>query len=342
MLISIKLILSNEKLRIQFQFIFRPISQLEFSKLFRRSILEALKKPREDGNKIKQELRVDPVPRPNVKEWFKRSLGEEGLIPNGHRERYRIEIVTLETCSADSVLQALIWQYIDDDRFRKFIDELIRKSSDADLARFLAISAQEGNTKHTLRLRRELITKNCFVSRKGNMKYIRCCDSVPTNVIALVPQLFSAMISTSTCKCQIERKFDTLPINSELVIIYGLRILQHAINDCFQGERNCDSCGKGYTENHVFGGFVFIIVALYTDDLHRVKEVTDIPQTIDLNGEQYELTCFSDLRMEKHAMMICRRMDGEWYQYDDNEKTAKPASGLGETLTDVLMYRKSA
>lgn len=294
-------------------------------------------------NRSKRELRVDPIlpTEERVQKWFDRSLEFSSLLLNSQLERRRNLIMLMGTCSADSILQALTWLYIDDVHFRETIDALIRTSSDAVLARLIAIFAQTGNSERVYRLRRIIMSKNCSLYARTDIKYMQCDAESFQSIEEFVAPLFPVGVLTSTCKCLHQTKFATLPIN-HLKLGPGPRLtdLQQAINKRIHRDKVlCKRCGEKDSENQEFSDFVFIHLGSSIVNLFRINKPDDIPKTIDLNGQKYVLVCFlDDDRVKAHAMLSFRRKNGKWYHYDDNEGIAE--SMPKECWTDILLYKR--
>lgn len=312
--------------------------------MFSNYISKALEETTKAENRNKQGLQVDPVFRPNVRAWFERSVKVFGLLINGQRGRSRIQIRLRGTCTADTILQALTWLYIDDVHFRKTINARVRTSPDADLARFISLFAQTGISRNIYRMRWEFLSKICSVSSSANSKLYQCFNTYSDIIDGLVAPQFPTMTVTTNCKCQIKNIFSFLPIDFDQYRSGGLKGLQHAIderNKGFSGERIlCKRCGEKHTENNVFGDIVFIMLGPLVADLPKVEAPQDLLRTIHLKDQNYVLTCFSDFDLsELHVRINCRRMNGKWYQYDDNVMTAEPTT-FGKWV-DVLIYKKS-
>lgn len=309
----------------------------ELRQNIKTKISKALSSPNRGRNKAKQELRVASVDRQDADKWLKRSLQSGSLLKAERLERYRVKIDLTNTCTPDTILQALAWQYIDDERFREIIDERIRTShDDADVERFIAILAELGESDHIYRFRRELIQKNLFATRKGDVITIQAVDYFEEAVDYLVTSLLPAMTSTSNCKCRIETKTVVLPILRILGIDNGMEFKIGLNNERLV----CRRCGQRHTMSHVLGDIVLLPWLYFkrTEPARLVKNPDNLPQTINLNGNQYQLACFFDVRMEGHLMVNCLRKDGEWYQYNNHEETAAPLEG--DSIMDCLMYRK--
>lgn len=308
---------------------------------FQKHILTARQKTKKQGNKNEKELRVVPMLDPKVEPWYIRSLKSNGLLMNTHREKHSIKIVMRNTCVQNSILQAFTWLYIDDEDFRKFIDEFIRKSRKADLARLIAIFAQNGFGEHVYRLRRQLSSSSCFSSLIDGVRKFECASATFENIHDLVFPLFSTMTLTTDCKCRIEKKFATIPIDAAYFREHKLKGLQTAIEKRIKNKnRVCNRCGRKCSENHEFSDVVLIQVGLPVHDLIEVNDSGEIPQIIILKNQKYVLTCFSDAYMNQspnHFMMNCLRR-GDWYHYDDVSDSAKKLKGGG--LVDILIYKK--
>lgn len=288
-------------------------------------------------NKLKEGLKIAAISKEKVKEWFARSLTVKSLLANSWRERYDIKIKTHGTCSANSFLHALSCQYIDDERFRNSIDERIRTSPDADLERFIAVFAQGGVSQQVYRLRRELLSKTCFISSSDNVKFIRCASTSIQNLIQFVGPLFSAMTSTSSCKCQIVRKFTALPVDCRHLRSFGRLGIQRAIDKRINGNIVCKHCGQRHTEIHEFGDIVFINVGPPIAKLQSILNPRKISLT--LKGQKYNLVCMIDRKRSTHSAVSCLRKDGKWYHYDDNLNTVKELRT--RSMPNLLVYRKA-
>lgn len=140
--------------------------------------------------------------------WYERSLKPDGLITALRSETNRIRIRVLDTCSQDGIFQALAWQYIGIDHFRKAIEG---SADDTDSPRLIAALAEQGATDNTYRLRSELLSKRYEATSKGGLKIIPCQDFFVENLENFVTHLFPSMTSTSGCGCRIEEKFIVLP-----------------------------------------------------------------------------------------------------------------------------------
>lgn len=314
----------------------------EFEKALSKTVSNALNRPKESGSKIKNELKVAPISSSsNVKVWFDRSLTADGLLRNYRRERTTKNNTTMHgTCAPDCLLQALMWLYIDDERFRRTIDERIRTSTDADLERITATFAEDGATKQVCRQRRELLSKICFVPSKTDIKDIECEIINLEAISLLIAPSFPTMISTSTCNCRVKRVFPALRMRRDYLEGVGLKYrLQGNINRRIEDtERLCKRCGQKYTENHVFGDIMFIFLAKGYADNRDVKKPDDLPRTIFLDGRRYVLSCSSDSSIQGHATINCRRTEDTWYHYDDMADEAK--SFAGRSTVDYLIYKK--
>lgn len=236
-------------------------------------------------------MTVAPVSEAKLKDWYKISLTSKNLLLNGQTERLQIKILTQGTCTADTILQALRWQYIDDEHFRKTIDGLIRKSDDADLPRFIASSVEGGITRQTYRWRRELTTKQSFIRTKDDVKFIHPSSSVFDLLQEFVTPLFPSMTSTTGCKCKIKRTFVTLPVEHSFIFVYGASFLQLAIDDRVNSEMIlCKRCGESKPDTHVFGAFVFVTGGAVENEkvtMKKEKQLGNIPKQIDLRGKKY-------------------------------------------------------
>lgn len=312
----------------------------EFQKSFSAKIFKALSTRPEERNESKKGLKVAPDASSNVSEWYKRSFNKAGLLPNGNVEKARILTKLQDTCTYDSYLQALTWLYIDDEHFRRTIDEHIRTSPDAVWARFIAVFAQKGATSNIRCWRTQLLSKNCCVSLGAGTKIITCGSFNLEVIQELVAPLFPTM--TSTCRCHIVRKFNVIQANAKDLRGFGFKFLQPAVDKWVNNEKIlCQRCGLKFRKNQVFGDIVFIWVPAHVSKLPKVKEPTEIPQTIVLKEQIYDLTCFTDLDCSKaHAKMNCRRMDKNWYHYDNNLITAGPLTH--ESTVETLMYKRRA
>lgn len=323
------------------QFIYRQgkVALLAYQEKFEAKIIEASKRTKKGANKNTQELKVDPVLHPDEEYWFDRSLEADGLLINSQQERCRMTIVVDGTCSPDSFLQMLAWQYIDDVRIRNIIDELIRTTPDSDLARFIAILVHRGGTKEVYRRRMELLSKICYVLSKENFKFVQCLSSNYHIIEELVSPLFQTMIST--CECRYKKRFHTIPIDYRALRSYRLPALQQLIDQRIKdGEQICCRCGQKNTITYAFSQIVFIIVAPYEAFLHRVNGWREVPQTIMLNDQTYDLTCFTDLIHSSHTTINCRRNGNEWYHYDDNTDKAEILPSEVQMDVETLMYKR--
>lgn len=317
---------------------------MNYQTKFKNQISQALNEAERGENNIMQGLRVDRISqtKTNISEWFDRSLTLNGLLQNKHLQRHRIKIVVRGTCALDSILQMFTWQYIDDDRFRKAIDELIETLPDADTVRFIAIFAQQGVGLDVYRLRSEIFTKICFINSTDDFKYFRCMSSPIDSLAEFFTPFFPSVTSISNCRCRIERKFTTLPFDYDNFkgkpVFEGPR-LQEAINKRIgNGRVLCKCCGQLATENHALSHFVFVLLGPTRESLYLVKKLKGMPLKMTLQGEPYDLRCFIDYKIENHSKVNCWRDDSKWYQYDDNFNTALPLEN--ESLPYMLMYRR--
>lgn len=311
-------------------------SKEDYKTKFESKISDALSRPKKCEN---GKLRVAPIAQPNVQEWLKRSLSCEGLIRKSRRERHRIKSEVTGACSPNSVFQALVCQYIDNKAFRKAIDEHIQTSRDADLARSIALFAQQGATEHFYRLRTELLSKICLTILKDDMKYIRCGSFTSDSLTDFVTPLSPTIVITSNCECRIEVKFVSLPIDEAHFREHGLPELQQAIDKRIDKEKVlCKRCGRKCTQNHVLGGFVLVNVGRPKCKMQLVKNLEGIPLKIRVNKHQYDLSCFIDVRKRGHSMVNCLRSNGDWYQYNDAQK--KPELLGNESMPQFLMYTR--
>lgn len=312
---------------------------------FETEIRSALEKPVGSGNESEAGLRVDPIAKPDMSGWFQRSLTAKGLLQNGQREKYKIQIEIDGTCGPDSILQALSWLYIDDAHFRKAVDERIRKSPDADLARFSATLAQKGDKRQIYRWRMEMLSEYCFVLRKDDVMNFQCASINPVNIAVLIAPLFPTKTSITTCKCRIKKKFAALPIDDTYLKEFGFKKLQTAIdrrNNHFVDEESlCKHCGQRSSKIYAFGDIVFIIVRPSVGNRHPVWFPLEIQDTIVLKDQKYSLVCVSDITMPGHARINCLRGKNEWYQYDDLLKKSTLLAAK-ESKTDFLMYKRVA
>lgn len=302
-------------------------------------MIRVLNEAEKDRCEIMQRLRIVQISQSQIEEWFDRSLQLEGLLQNFYLERHRIKTVLQGTCASDSILQILAWQYIDDDRFRKAIDKNIRKSPEADTARFVAVLVQQGVSTEIYSWRTAMLSGMCFTISENNIKFFRCSSS-PVDGLTQFVSLFPAVTSTSNCNCRIEKRFILLPIDvKHFKSNRGFKGLQKAIDKRISsGMILCKRCGQLHVENLVFGDIVFVAVGPPIKELQLVTDLKGIPLTIKLQGQLYDLRCFTDNMKENHGMANCLRRDGKWYQYDDNLKTAET---LGKkTVPYLLMFRK--
>lgn len=315
--------------------------QLRFQEIFQEKLLAAREKAKVGRHKSKHRLKEAPIVQSDVDIWFERSFIATGLLMNGHVERQRTMTLIRGTCVVDSILQALTWQYIDNDKFRRVVDERNQMLPDADLTRFMAASAQGGFIKKSYRWRRDLASEYCYTSIKGDIKIIECTSWVLELLAGFVAPTFPTMTSRTVCKCKTRRIFVTLPINVPSVLSSGVAVLQSAIDNRIHCKKIlCKRCGQKRVEKHVFGDIVFILVGDHKVTPRYIENLDEIPSTIFLKDRKYNLTCFFDLIQPGHLKLNCIRKVGEWYQYDDNETTAKPL--LGKTFPYILMYRKGA
>lgn len=313
-------------------------------KKLKTKIIEALKAAKKGGSEITRGLSVIPISKPNVDEWFKRSLELSGLLRNFRTERQHIKIFSSGNCSQDSILQALSWQYIDDERFREFIDERIRTSHNSNLERFIARLAQSGANHDIYRWRRELLSTIGYGISSDIIKYFSGSSYGFDETIHVITSSFSSTTTTSNCKCRIERKFYTIPIDVDLFYTYDdYDKLQEAIDNRLNGKVLCKRCGRKKAQTHVFGDIVFIFVGntIEAPDLIPVKGFDNIPPTINLKREQYDLTCFIEITSGNHAMANCYRKDKKWYHYNDLMPTVIQLTETDYTVYPIcLMYKK--
>lgn len=309
--------------------------------MFSDKVSAALKKEKKGGEERKQGLKVDPVSPHSMSTWFERSLSAAGLLRNGQRERNKIQIWTRNTCSSDSIFQAIVWLYIDDEQFRQRIDEHIRTSQVADLARSISSLARGTDFEHLFRSRRELLSKGCYVSSKGNVKEYQCVSSTYESIEDLeLPALFPAVISTSNCKCRIKRTFVTLPFDYKDLITKPLSKLPDVIDARFSDEKiTCKRCGQKHRAEYIFGDIVFVVIAQYIVDLREVSSQVELPPTINLRGQKYKLICFT-AHSRGHGTIYCRRKKDKWYHYNDNKNIATLFEFEHSITTDNLMYKR--
>lgn len=274
--------------------------------------------------------------------WFEASLENQGLLPNSQHEKNYIKIWTRETCTADSLLQALTWLYIDDNHFRKTVDKHIGTSPDDDVARFVVAFAYGDVLENIYRWRREFLSKHCSVISRGATKEIHCLSAHYKNIEDLITPLFPAMTSTTGCECRIQRKFVTIPFSYKHLGRRGLSGLQEAIDKRINDEKTlCKRCGQKHIEDHEFSDIAFVAVARHKSEAYTVKDRVGIPRTIFLEDQKFKFTCFTDLDFSKnHSAMNCRRKNGKWYHYDDNRKTAEILRDGSLVETDTLMYKR--
>lgn len=285
----------------------------------------------------KELLKVVPISEPKVQEWIAISYDVRGILENVWRERNDMKIEVYGTCSANSFLHALACQYVDDERIRNFMDERIRTMPDSDLERLIVAFARGGVSEYVYRLRREFLSRTCFVSPGSYLKHFRCFSTDIQNLLQFVSPIFPAVTTTTNCKCQILRKFASLPVEAEY-LRKGLMGLQKAIDERNNGDVLCKRCGQKNPENHVFSDIVSVEVGPPIASLQLVFNLMGVPKTIILKGQEYVLTCILDMKSKTHVAVSCRREKG-WYQYDDFMKRAQRMGN--QSVPSILLYKKA-
>lgn len=244
----------------------------------------------------------------------------------------------------DSFIHSLAHIYIENTGMgRGRFDEVIQKSSAADLFRFAAVLSEMGAGSRAYRWRTDILTNYHESTTQAGISVVLCCcavrDFLKTHISLVLPTVTSSL----SCSCKKgNNTYTTLPINDAELLKSEIRKLQDVIlstehKDFSEVDETCRNCKKAVKRMYTIDDIVMIYVK--PDKLVNHHE---IPTEIVLSKQRFALRSSVDEIPKKteHVASNCLRSNGKWYLYDDDKEAVIESSR--KVYPRVLFYERKS